>query len=99
MDVFKPPHNRNFCYNSPVPRKWSETIFDIGGRQIVPATGPKPMVGSRVPRDRACGGGQNATAYWCFRENHYFHGRGKNTVLRRVQTTRRNLFILFRPGS
>ena len=59
MDVFSPPHNRNFCYNSTVPRKWSETIFDIGGRQIAPATGLKPMVGSRVPRDRACGGRQN----------------------------------------
>ena len=40
-----------------------------------------------------------ATAYWYFRENHYFHGRGQNTVLRRVTITRRNLLILLRPGS
>ena len=59
MDAFSPPHNRNFCYNSPVPRKWGETIFDIGGRQSAPAIGPKPMAGSRVPCDRALCGGQN----------------------------------------
>lgn len=59
MDVFSPPQNRNFCYNSPVPHERVTTIFDIGGRQIAPATGLKPKAGSRVPRDRACGGRQN----------------------------------------
>lgn len=59
MDVFSPPRNRNFCYNSSVPHERGTTIFDIGGRQTAPAPGPKPTAGSRVPRDRACGGGQN----------------------------------------
>ena len=59
MDVFSQPHNRNFCYNSTVPHERVTTIFDIGGRQIAPATGLKPMAWSRVPRDRSCGGRQN----------------------------------------
>ena len=99
MDAFSPPHNRNFCYNSPVPRKWGETIFDIGGRQSAPAIGPKPAVGLRVLRDRFPGGGQNATAYWCFRENHYFSRMKQNTVLRRMESMRRNLLLLLHPGS
>ena len=50
MDIFILSKRRHICYNSPVPQKRDESIFDIGGRQTAPAAGPKP--GSCVPRDR-----------------------------------------------
>ena len=50
MDIFILSKRRHICYNSSVPQKRDESIFDIGGRQIAPAVGPKP--GSRIQRDR-----------------------------------------------
>ncbi len=50
MDIFILSKRRHICYNSSVPQKRDESIFDRGGRQIAPAVGPKP--GSCVPRDR-----------------------------------------------
>ena len=50
MDIFILSKRRHICYNSSVPQKRDESIFDIGGRQIAPAVGPKP--GSCVPHDR-----------------------------------------------
>ena len=50
MDIFILSKRRHICYNSSVPQKRDESIFDIVGRQTAPAAGPKP--GSCVPRDR-----------------------------------------------
>ena len=50
MDIFILSKRRHICYNSSVPQKRDESIFDRGGRQIAPAVGPKPR--SCVPRDR-----------------------------------------------
>lgn len=44
MDIFRLSDNRQICYNSTVPQKRDELIFDIGGRPIAPAVGPKPTV-------------------------------------------------------
>ena len=50
MDIFILSKSRHICYNSSVPQKRDESIFDRGGRQVAPAVGPKP--GSCIPRDR-----------------------------------------------
>ena len=50
MDIFILSKSQHICYNSSVPQKRDESIFDRGGRQIAPAVGPKP--GSCIPRDR-----------------------------------------------
>ena len=50
MDIFILSKRRHICYNSSVPQKRDESIFDIGGRQTATAVGPKP--GSCVPHDR-----------------------------------------------
>ena len=49
MDIFRLSKSQHICYNSSVPQKRDESIFDIGGRQTAPAVGPKP--GSCVPHD------------------------------------------------
>ena len=49
MDIFILSKHQHICYNSFVPQKRDESIFDIGGRQVAPAVGPKP--GSCIPRD------------------------------------------------
>ena len=95
MDVFSPPHSRNFCYNSTVPHERVTTIFDIGGRQIAPATGLKPMAWSRVPRDRSCGGRQNLgiLGEWAFRPfKNQSRGAGK---ARKAPSTLRNSVLGF----
>ena len=111
MDDFYAPQGKRICYNKHVSRKRDNPIFDIGPCQLVgraprarrrAATGHRleALVGSRVPRDRiGATGNAYATAYWSFRENHYFSRMKQNTVLRRVDTTRRNLFLLLHPGS
>ena len=61
---------QNFCYNTDISCKRDDPIFDIGPCQLVgraprarrrAATGHRPeaLVGSRVPRDRIRGNGQN----------------------------------------
>jgi hypothetical protein len=66
-----------------------------------------PLVGSRVPRDRRPVSRGNAsdarsmyaTAYWCFRENHYFHGRGRIRCCAAWQSCGATSFPMLRPGS
>ncbi len=37
MDVFRPPHNRNFCYKSPVHENGARRFLaSAGGRQLPP---------------------------------------------------------------
>ena len=37
MDIFILSKSQHICYNSSVPQKRDELIFDIGGRPIAPA--------------------------------------------------------------
>lgn len=111
MEDFDMSQGKRICYNKHVSRKRDNPIFDIGPYQSVGCASrarrraatshrPEALVGLRVPRDRiGATGNAYATADWCFRENHYFSRMKQNTVLRRVDTTRRNLFLLLHPGS
>ena len=103
MDIFILSKRRHICYNSSVPQKRGESIFDIGGRQIAPAVGPKP--GSRIQRDRigaACPHAAASTAEGHTQQRIGFRGKASNFSERKTEydgasrgITRRTLFSCF----
>ena len=104
MDIFILSKSQHVCYNSLVPQKRGESIFDIGGRQIVPAVGPKPW--SCISRDRigraVCPHAAASTAEGHTQQRIGFRGKASNFSERKTEydgasrgITRRTLFSCF----
>ena len=99
MQQFCPPQGTKVCYNASVPHQRNRTIFDIGSEARVPVGfeisflghRPEVSVGSRVPRDRACGNGQTQQRIGFVVKPLTFHNERPDTVVRRVTSTRRAL--------